>query len=177
MTIDSGWVRCLKGQAPDAFTPACQFQAKCAILDGMPMLMAGGHVEEWRDLVTRNFFYTIRRYYEQGINVVVLAFDDYLYVSNAKSITQANRSKKVAPFSFDERQHLEPRVPHDYNDRLRNRTYKRKVIDCIVSSLPKMLDLKVFPYPHPQPWVGAQGLSIEVMEFPSVTITLLTPSA
>ena len=66
-----------------------------------------------------------------------------MQVSNAKSITQANRSKKVAEFKMDDRQHLEPRVPHDFNDRLRNRAYKRMVIDCIIASLPKMLNLKV----------------------------------
>jgi hypothetical protein len=64
-------------------------------------------------------------------------------VSTAKSITQANRSKKVAAFKMDDRQHLEPKVPTDYNERLRNRTYKRMVIDCIIASLLKMLDLKV----------------------------------
>jgi hypothetical protein len=95
----------------------------------------------------------IKRYYDPfvpeggrkkvGVEVVVLAFDDYKYVSNAKSITQANRSKKVAEFKVDDRQHLEPRVPKDYNDRLRNRAYKRMVIDCIIASLPKMLNLKV----------------------------------
>lgn len=59
---------------------------------------------------------------------MVLAFDDYQYVSSAKSITQANRSKKVAAFEFDQRQDLTPRVPIDFNDLLRNRVYKRKVI-------------------------------------------------
>jgi hypothetical protein len=142
MTIDSGWVRVLKDEAPAAFTQKCPFDAMCAVLDGMPLLMAGGHVEEWDQLVTRNFFYAIKRYFDSGVKVVVLAFDDYKYVSNAKSITQANRSKKVAPFSFDERQYLEPKVPIDFNDKLRNRAYKRKVIDCIVASLPKMFDLR-----------------------------------
>jgi hypothetical protein len=80
------------------------------VLDGMPLLMAGGHIEEWEQLATRNFFYAIRRYYEAGVKVVVLAFDDYKFVSTAKSITQANRSKKVAPFHVDEREYLEPKV-------------------------------------------------------------------
>jgi hypothetical protein len=95
----------------------------------------------------------IKRYYDPfvhpggkklvGVEVVVLAFDDYKYVSNAKSITQANRSKKLAEFKVDDRQHLEPKVPHDYNDQLRNRVYKRMVINSIIASLPKMLNLKV----------------------------------
>ena len=108
--------------------------------------------QEWDHLITRNFFFPIKRYFDPpadtrgnkptGVKVVVLAFDDYKYVSSAKSITQANRSKKVAEFKFDERQYLEPRVPVDYNDRLRNRDYKRRVIDCIINNLPKMLNLK-----------------------------------
>jgi hypothetical protein len=142
MTIDSGWVKVCKDEVPAAFTKRCQFSAKCAVLDGMPMLMAGGHIERWEDLVTRNFYFPIRRYFSEGVKVVVLAFDDYHYVSSAKSITQANRSKKAAPFQFDERQHLEPMVPKDFNERLRNRVYKRRVIDCIVASIPKMLDLQ-----------------------------------
>jgi hypothetical protein len=45
MTIDSGWVRVCKEEAPHAFTPRMPFRPKCAVLDGMPMLMAGGHIE------------------------------------------------------------------------------------------------------------------------------------
>jgi hypothetical protein len=133
MTIDSGWVRVLKEEAPNSFTAKCPFLAKCAVLDGMPLLMVGAHVEEWDQLVTRNFFYAIKRYYDSGVKVVVLAFDDYKYVSSAKSITQANRSKKVAEFHFDERQDLQPRVPVDFNNLLRNRVYKRKV--CLFSMI------------------------------------------
>ena len=113
--------------------------------------------QEWDHLVTRNFLNPIKRYYDPwtppgskkavGVDVVVLAFDDYKYVSNAKAITQANRSKHVAEFKLDDRQHLEPKVPHNYNERLRNRAYKRMVIDCIVASIPKMLDLKVSSVP------------------------------
>jgi hypothetical protein len=56
MTIDSGWVRVLKEEAPASFTNRCPFQAKCAVLDGMPLLMVGAHVEEWDQLVTRCVF-------------------------------------------------------------------------------------------------------------------------
>jgi hypothetical protein len=43
--LTGNWVKVLKEEAPDAFTQQCRFQAKCAVLDGMPMLMAGGHIE------------------------------------------------------------------------------------------------------------------------------------
>jgi hypothetical protein len=44
-TATGNWVKVLKEEAPDAFTQQCRFAAKCAVLDGMPMLMAGGHIE------------------------------------------------------------------------------------------------------------------------------------
>ena len=72
--------------------------------------------------------YAISRYFNDlHASVVVLAFDDYAHVSSAKSITQANRSKKAAPFEFGLGALLETKVPSDYNDRLRNRNYKQKV--------------------------------------------------
>jgi hypothetical protein len=121
--------------------------------------------QEWNDLVTRNFFFAVRRYFEpaadsvgnrvNGVDVVVLGFDDYRYVSSAKSITQANRSKKAAEFHFDDRQLLEPRVPADYNERLRNRAYKRAVIDYIINSLPGMLNLN-----------GGRSLIIDYVDCP-----------
>jgi hypothetical protein len=45
MTIDSRWLRVLKEVAPGAFKSKCQFVPKCAVLDGMPLMMAGGHIQ------------------------------------------------------------------------------------------------------------------------------------
>jgi hypothetical protein len=140
MGIHADWVYTLKEHVPDAFTEKPAFDPKVAVLDGMPLLMAGGHIEEWEHLVTRNFFYPVKKYYAMGCRVVVLSFDDYSKVSRAKSITQANRDKQKPNSNFDERQHLECKVPHDFNEKLRNRTYKRMVIDCVVASLPRMIE-------------------------------------
>jgi hypothetical protein len=140
MGIHPDWVHNLKENVPDAFTPKPAFDPKLAVIDGMPLLMAGGHIEEWEHLVIRNFFYPIIKYYKMGCRVVTLSFDDYQYVSRAKSITQANRDKQKTNTNCDERQHLECKVPHDFNEKLRNRTYKRMVIDCIVASLPAMIE-------------------------------------
>lgn len=135
MTIDSGWVGVMKQENPGAFTAAVPFIPKVVFLDGMPLLMAGGATRKWDDLVSFNFCGGIQRFFRMGAKVVVLAFDDYKFVSIAKSITQANRSKNKAVFEFNERQHLETVMPLDYNDRLSNRMYKRRVIDLIVETV------------------------------------------
>jgi hypothetical protein len=143
MTIDSGWVGVMKEESPEAFTALCPFIPQVAYLDGMPLLMAGAQTRKWNDLVNYNFCTAVNRFFRIGARVVVLAFDDYTYVPVAKSITQANRSKNKAVFEFNERQHLETMMPSDYNDRLSNRLYKRRVIDLIVETIADKLNLKL----------------------------------
>jgi hypothetical protein len=135
MTINSDWVAIIKEEVPDAFTAKPLFRCKCGYIDGMPLLMKGAATKRWEDLVRFNFVTAIRRLFKLGAEKVVLAFDDYLHVPSAKSITQANRSKKAVKFDFHERQELETVIPDDYNDRLRNRTYKRRVIEMIISRM------------------------------------------
>lgn len=56
MTIDSGWVRVFKEQAPDAFCQACPFRPKVAYIDGMPLLMiAESRTTQWKDFLSNNF--------------------------------------------------------------------------------------------------------------------------
>lgn len=87
--------------------------------------------------------------------VVVLAFDDYKYVPQAKAITQANRSKNKAVYQVNEREGLETLMPLDYNTRLSNRVYKRKVIDLIAETLVDHVDLQL-----------GQALIIDYVECP-----------
>lgn len=126
MTINSHWVEILKKEAPSAFAPCPPFVGKVAYLDGMPLLMTSSTTRRWEDLVNFNFCNPVRRFYRMGTKIVVLAFDDYKFVPIAKSITQANRSKKKAKFEFNERQLLETVIPLDYNERVCNREYKRR---------------------------------------------------
>jgi hypothetical protein len=148
MTIDSDWVEIMKGECPEAFTAAPPFMPKAAYIDGMPLLMAAGTTRRWDDLVKRNFAGPITRFLRMGASTVVLAFDDYKYVPSAKSITQANRSKGKAVFTFNERQHLETVMPGDYNERLCNRAYKRRVIDLIAETVPEHVRLQPGMYPE-----------------------------
>jgi hypothetical protein len=90
MTIDSGWVRVLKEECPDAFQPTYPFQnvagsPKVAYIDGMPLLMISEKtVHSWDDLLKFNYARHIARYFRLGCQAVVLAFDDYERVPMAK---------------------------------------------------------------------------------------------
>lgn len=142
MTISSTWVEVMKSECAEAFTAGAPFRAKCAYVDGMPSLMAAGTTRRWDDLVRNNFGRLVQRYFREGVSTVVLAFDDHEHVPLAKAITQANRSKKVAQFDFHERQALETVMPMDYNDRLRNRNYKRAVIFMITDTIVEHVPLR-----------------------------------
>lgn len=80
MTIDSGWVRIMKEECPEAFRSTYPFKGrpKVAYIDGMPLLMISeGRVQSWQDLLINNFARHVTRYFRLGCSVVVLAFDDY----------------------------------------------------------------------------------------------------
>jgi hypothetical protein len=162
MTIDSGWVRVMKEEAPEvrnilalvsfdqcflilfleqAFRSTYPFKGTpgVAYIDGMPLLMISEKtVRSWDDLLRNNYARHIQRYYKLGCHTVVLAFDDYERVPASKAITQANRSKKKAAYEFGEGQQLPPTIPHGYNEKLSNRIFKRRVID-MVSTLKQCL--------------------------------------
>lgn len=64
MTIDSGWVRVLKEEAPEAFSHSYPFQGvpKVAYIDGMPLLMASERTAKtWDDLLRNNYAKHIKR--------------------------------------------------------------------------------------------------------------------
>jgi len=134
MTIDSGWVGVFKEEVPEAFRSAYPFQGppNVAYIDGMPLLMISEkNVQTWDDLLRNNYARHIIRYFRLGCKAVVLAFDDYDRVPASKAITQANRCKKKAPYEFGEGSQLPPTMPSDFNEKLSNRTFKRRVIDMI----------------------------------------------
>ena len=91
MTIDSGWVRVMKEEVPEAFRTSYPFKGTpgVAYIDGMPLLMISEKsVRSWDDLLRNNYARHIQRYYKLGCHTVVLAFDDYERVPASKAITQ-----------------------------------------------------------------------------------------
>ena len=142
MTIHRDWIGVMKEECPAAFTKDIPFKPKVAFIDGMPLLMKSSHITRWSELVNFNFARPVKRFMGLGASVVVLGFDVYTFVPGAKSITQANRSKRVAKCSFSDQTQLPTVIPLEYNDFMRNRAFKRRVVQLVVETLPGILDLK-----------------------------------
>jgi hypothetical protein len=147
MTIDSGCVQVFKDKVPNAFQSKYPFpgRPRTAFIDCMPLLMMSeylkpGQTNTW-DKLLQNIARHIIRYYKLGCEDVVLALDDYKFVTCAKNITQVNRAKKKAPYEFGEGSQLPPTIPHGYNDKLSNRTFKRKVMDMVCNRIAEHVTL------------------------------------
>ena len=143
MTIQRQWVEIMKTECPSAFTQVPPFRPKVAFIDGMPLLMVSERTKTWDQLVRNNFASACKRFMGIGADTVVLAFDVYQYVPNAKAITQMNRSKRCKDFEFSDASQLPTCIPLDYNDKMRNRAFKRRVIQLIIENIPAFVDFKV----------------------------------
>jgi hypothetical protein len=145
MTIDSGWVGVMKKEVPCAFQEKYPFkgQPRLACIDGMPRLMraSGDSDSSWDAFVRKNFARPVEKYFRCGCHVVVLMLDNYDEVPMAKSITQANRSKKHAPYEFGEGSQLPTTIPHGYNECLSNRIFKRKVMSMVCTRIVEFISL------------------------------------
>lgn len=139
MTINRDWVGVMKEECPEAFTSKAPFRPRVAFIDGMPLLMKSNTVTKWSELVRFNFGGPVRRFFGMGAKTVVLGFDVYSLVPMAKAITQANRSKHVAKIDFSDASDLPTCIPVQYNDFMRNRAFKRRVIQMVVETLPDIL--------------------------------------
>lgn len=135
MTISGDWVHVMKSEAPSAFTRAPPFTPRCVFIDGMPSLMIAGSMRRWDDFIRFNFACKIQKFVNQGVKAVVLGFDDYAHVPMAKAITQENRSKNTVTHDVDERHTLSTQIPDDYPSLIRNRIFKRKVIELIICEI------------------------------------------
>ena len=145
MTIDSGWVGMFKREVPAAFQPKYPFKRppEVACIDGMPLLMISEHrwggsgsgANSWDSFVRNNFARHAIYFFRTGCKRVIFMFDNYDEVPMAKSITQANRSKKHAPYQCGEGSQLPTSIPQGYNEKLCNRIFKRKVIDMVCNRL------------------------------------------
>ena len=102
MTIDSGWVKLLKKNAPEAFSDALPEKPEVVFIDGQIKLMKGEHVRTWEAFLQSQFVNTIEHGFSLGARTVVLGFDDYQHVPRSKNMTQSKRNKSVPTVTFDE---------------------------------------------------------------------------
>lgn len=148
MTIDSTWITSFKEEAPHAFTPHSPFRPKAAFCDGQIRLMRGQYGEDdymtWDSYIHLQFQRHVQRFFDDHkVNTVILAFDDYAHVPEAKCMTQLKRRRNLPQLEILEREPLPTVCPSGdkWAQCISNRVFKAKVIALVIETLPRLLDL------------------------------------
>jgi len=146
MTIDSTWIASFKEEIPQAFTQSIPFRPKAAFCDGQIRLMRGhsGDFLTWDSYIHQQFTRHVQKFFDNhGVGTVILAFDDYAHVPEAKCMTQLKRRKHVPKLEILEREPLPTVCPsgEKWAQCISNRVFKSKVIALVVQTLPKLLRL------------------------------------
>jgi hypothetical protein len=147
MTIDSSWIAAFKEESPNAFTKTIPFRPVAAFCDGQIRLMRG-HTDDfmtWDMYVWQQFHAHVKKFYDtHKVSTVILAFDDYAHVPEAKCMTQVKRRKHLPKLDILEREPLPSFCPSGerWDQCIANRTFKSKVIAMVIARLPGLLQLK-----------------------------------
>lgn len=162
MTIDSSWILSFKEEAPEAFTDHIPFRPRAVFCDGQIRLMRGSTQDllTWDDYIWKQFYYPVSDFFRShGAEVVILAFDDYSRVPEAKCMTQLKRRRHIAKIECLEREPLPPVCPSGirWEQCIANRTFKAKVIAQVIHVLPRLLKLQ----PHQRLIIDYTGCPIQ----------------
>eukprot|EP00960_Hanusia_phi_P056857 763388-Hanusia_phi.AAC.8 len=141
MTINSEWIKIWKTACPRCFTNEPRFQPTIYFIDGQIKLMKSEHINTWEKFLECQFGNVIRKAFRGGCSIVVLAFDNYEHVPASKGMTQAKRNKTKVEFEFNTYDKLPSRMPLNWNDAIRNRAFKSKVIDYVKTFLPGTINM------------------------------------
>lgn len=140
MTIDSGWCKIMKREAPLAFQSSLHTTPATVFIDGQIKLMKSSSVTTWEQFVKRQFIQPITAYFNMGIKHVVLGFDNYQYVPTAKHVTQAKRGARTKEFVFGENDELPLDMPDDWASAMRVRPFKLRVIGLVARNVKLWFD-------------------------------------
>ena len=147
MTIDSSWIASFKEESPTSFTKTIPFRPIAAFCDGQIRLMRG-HTQDfmtWDSYIWQQFTGHVRKFYDtHKASTVILAFDDYAHVPEAKCMTQLKRRRHLPKLDILEREPLPSFCPSGdrWDQCISNRTFKAKVIAMVIDKLPGLLQLK-----------------------------------
>jgi hypothetical protein len=179
MTIDSSWIAAFKEESPNSFTKTIPFRPIAAFCDGQIRLMRG-HTDDfmtWDMYIWQQFHAHVRKFYDnQKVSTVILAFDDYAHVPEAKCMTQLKRRRHLPKLEILEREPLPSFCPSGerWDQCIANRTFKSKVIAMVIDRLPNLLALKegqtlIIDYAGcPKEFRAGAGGNIEVRELPEL---------
>lgn len=142
MTIHRDWIAAWKKNHPSAFSRAIpQGTFPVVFIDGQIKLMKNAEIKTWKNYIERQFMFSVRRYFQNGAETVVVAFDDYEHVPPSKGMTQMKRRKHVPAIDEPEHAPLPPIIPYNWDAAIMNRTFKSKVIALVCERLPEMIRL------------------------------------
>ena len=99
----------------------------------------------WDMYIWQQFHAHVRKFYENHkVSTVILAFDDYANVPEAKCMTQLKRRRHLPKLDILEREPLPSFCPSGdrWDQCIANRTFKAKVIAMVIERLPGLLQLK-----------------------------------
>ena len=132
MTIDGDWLKILKTEASVAFQDSLPEKTiHTVFIDGQIKLMKPDYIKTWDMFIHIQFVKIIQRHFDSGCKVVVLGFDNYKYVPLSKAPTQRKRSKHMPNFDFTAQSELPKLPPTEWNQAMRNRIFKTKIIQMI----------------------------------------------
>jgi hypothetical protein len=144
MTIDSSWIASFKEESPISFTNTVPFRPIAAFIDGQIRLMRGNTSEftTWDNYIWQQFTGHLKRFFERA-STVILAFDDYQNVPEAKCMTQLKRRKHLPKLEMLEREPLPSFLPSGerWDQCISNRVFKSKVILMVIDRVPGLLNL------------------------------------
>jgi hypothetical protein len=137
MTINRGWIDIFKQISRRSFTRYVpnEYQVETVFIDGQLKLQRPGDINTWQKWLQIQFTSNIRRYIDNGVKTIVLAFDDHNYSPAAKAPTQQKRKSRVVAIDWHERAPLPPTIPAEYERLLFNRTFKRSVISFVIEKV------------------------------------------
>jgi hypothetical protein len=107
-----------------------------------------GHIDDfmtWDMYIWQQFHGHVRKFFDQHkVSTVILAFDDYAHVPEAKCMTQLKRRRHLPKLEILEREPLPSFCPSGerWEQCIANRTFKAKVIALVIDKLPGLLGLK-----------------------------------
>ena len=138
MGINSDWPKVWKDEGSAFIADKIPRDTSTIFIDGQILLMQS-KVEgqkTWRDFALNFFGHRLSRAHG-SFDHIVLAFDNYRVIPVFKSIEQAKRVKRGAPFPFHDGDALGdgPPDPVVWGSALQNRTYKTHVICVLVELL------------------------------------------
>jgi hypothetical protein len=147
MTIDSTWIASFKEESPTSFTKTIPFRPIAAFCDGQIRLMRG-HTHDfmtWDMYLWQQFTAHVKKFYDtHKVSTVILAFDDYAHVPEAKCMTQLKRRRHLPKLEILEREPLPSFCPSGdrWDQCIANRTFKAKLIAMVIDKLPGLVQLK-----------------------------------